>query len=150
MQILDDDETKAWFYPALASIKSTDEQWQKNFAGFLDSPRRVIFRLPATNRLRWEEWAKRLHNGWLTTTTIAMDESLPLVVIAMEAEANPVEELNLTGEGNTCRRHLSPTLVNESVHVVINGSDSRFGVDAIGTLPASLQLFWLLRKQIRR
>ena len=38
-EILDDDETKAWFYPALAeALNPADEQWQKNFAGFLDSP----------------------------------------------------------------------------------------------------------------
>ena len=35
---------------------------------------------------------------------------------------------------------------NESVHVVINGSDSRFGVDAIGTLPASLTTLLAIEK----
>ena len=40
-EILDDDETKSWFYPALAkALNPVDEQWQKNFAGFLDSPRK--------------------------------------------------------------------------------------------------------------
>ncbi|GIR38002.1 MAG: hypothetical protein CM15mP49_33870 [Actinomycetota bacterium] len=55
-----------------------------------------------------------------------MDESLPLVVIAMEAEAAPVrKELNLTGEGNLLAEGISARLwSNESVHVVINGSDS--------------------------
>lgn len=77
-----------------------------------------------------------------------MDESLPLVVIAMEAEAAPVrKELNLTGEGNLLAEGISARLwSNESVHVVINGSDSRFGVDAIGTLPASLTTLLAIEK----
>ena len=32
-EILDDDETKAWFYPALAS-NPADEQWQKTLLDF--------------------------------------------------------------------------------------------------------------------
>lgn len=77
-----------------------------------------------------------------------MDESLPLVVIAMEAEAAPVrKELDLTGEGNLLAEGISARLwSNESVHVVINGSDSRFGVDAIGTLPASLTTLLAIEK----
>ena len=40
-----------------------------------------------------------------------MDESLPLVVIAMEAEATPVrKELNLTGEGNLLAEGISARL----------------------------------------
>ena len=70
----------------------------------------------------------------------------------MEAEAAPVrKELGLTGEGNLLAEGVTARLwSNESVHIVTNGSDSRFDVDAIGTLPASLTTFWLLRKQIRR
>ncbi len=77
-----------------------------------------------------------------------MNESLPLVVIAMEAEAAPVrKELGLTGEGNLLSEGVSARIwSNESVHVVTNGSDSRFGVDAIGTLPACLTTFLAIQK----
>ena len=77
-----------------------------------------------------------------------MYESLPLVVIAMEAEAVPVrKKLGLKGEGNLLAEGVSARLwSNESVHVVTNGSDSRFGVDAIGTLPASLTTFLAIQK----
>jgi nitroimidazol reductase NimA-like FMN-containing flavoprotein (pyridoxamine 5'-phosphate oxidase superfamily) len=51
----DDDETKAWFYPALAAaIRPSDPEWQKNFAGFLDSPRRVIFKITPTQRIGYD------------------------------------------------------------------------------------------------
>ena len=54
-EILDDDETKAWFYPALAeALNPADEQWQKNFTGFLDSPRRVIFKITPTQRIGYD------------------------------------------------------------------------------------------------
>ncbi len=77
-----------------------------------------------------------------------MYESLPLVVIAMEAEAVPIrKKLGLKGEGNLLAEGVSARLwSNESVHVVTNGSDSRFGVDAIGTLPASLTTFLAIQK----
>ena len=66
----------------------------------------------------------------------------------MEAEAVPVrKELGLKGEGNLLAEGVSARLwSNESVHVVTNGSDSRFGVDAIGTLPASLTTFLAIQK----
>lgn len=54
-EILDDDETKAWFYPALAkAIRPNDEQAARNFAGFLDSPRRVIFKVTPTQRIGYD------------------------------------------------------------------------------------------------
>jgi nitroimidazol reductase NimA-like FMN-containing flavoprotein (pyridoxamine 5'-phosphate oxidase superfamily) len=54
-EILEDDETKAWFYPALAAaLNPKDEQWQRNFAGFLDSPRRVIFKITPTQRIGYD------------------------------------------------------------------------------------------------
>ena len=77
-----------------------------------------------------------------------MYESLPLFVIAMEAEAAPVrKELGLTGEGNLLAEGVTARLwSNESVHIVTNGSDSRFNVDAIGTLPASLTTYLAIQK----
>ena len=77
-----------------------------------------------------------------------MYESLPLFVIAMEAEAAPVrKELGLTGEGNLLAEGVTARLwSNESVHIVTNGSDSRFDVDAIGTLPASLTTYLAIQK----
>ena len=66
----------------------------------------------------------------------------------MEAEAVPIrKKLGLKGEGNLLAEGVSARLwSNESVHVVTNGSDSRFGVDAIGTLPASLTTFLAIQK----
>jgi 5'-methylthioadenosine nucleosidase len=77
-----------------------------------------------------------------------MYESLPLFVIAMEAEAAPVrKELGLSGEGNLLAEGVMARLwSNESVHIVTNGSDSRFDVDAIGTLPASLTTYLAIQK----
>ena len=77
-----------------------------------------------------------------------MYESLPLFVIAMETEAAPVrKELGLTGEGNLLAEGVTARLwSNESVHIVTNGSDSRFDVDAIGTLPASLTTYLAIQK----
>ena len=77
-----------------------------------------------------------------------MYESLPLFVIAMEAEAAPVrKELGLTGEGSLLAKGVTARLwSNESVHIVTNGSDSRFDVDAIGTLPASLTTLLAIEK----
>ena len=69
-----------------------------------------------------------------------MFEGLPLIVMAMEAESAPVrEKLGLVGDGNEFGEGISARLwSNESVHLVTNGFDSRFGIDAIGTIPASL------------
>lgn len=56
-EILEDDETKAWFYPALAEAirpGAENEQWQRNFAGFLDSPGRVIFKITPTQRIGYD------------------------------------------------------------------------------------------------
>ena len=77
-----------------------------------------------------------------------MYESLPLFVIAMEAEAATVrKELGLTGEGSLLAKGVTARLwSNESVHIVTNGSDSRFDVDAIGTLPASLTTYLAIQK----
>ena len=77
-----------------------------------------------------------------------MYENLPLFVIAMEAEAAPVrKDLGLTGEGNLLAEGVTARLwSNESVHIVTNGSDSFFDVDAIGTLPASLTTYLAIQK----
>ena len=66
----------------------------------------------------------------------------------MEAEAAPVrKDLGLTGEGNLLAEGVTARLwSNESVHIVTNGSDSRFDVDAIGTLPASLTTLLAIEK----
>ena len=66
----------------------------------------------------------------------------------MEAEAATVrKELGLTGEGSLLAKGVTARLwSNESVHIVTNGSDSRFDVDAIGTLPASLTTYLAIQK----
>lgn len=51
----DDDETKAWFYPALsAALQPDNEVWQAEFVSFLDSPRRVILEVEPTQRIGYD------------------------------------------------------------------------------------------------
>ncbi|WP_419926607.1 pyridoxamine 5'-phosphate oxidase family protein [Candidatus Poriferisocius sp.] len=50
----DDDETKAWFYPDLAAALHPDEEVQRHFARFLDSPRRVIIEVEPTQRISFD------------------------------------------------------------------------------------------------
>lgn len=50
--VLDDAETKAWFYPALAStLIPGDERLQQGFARFLDSPDRVVLKVEPSQRI---------------------------------------------------------------------------------------------------
>jgi nitroimidazol reductase NimA-like FMN-containing flavoprotein (pyridoxamine 5'-phosphate oxidase superfamily) len=54
-EVLEDADTKAWFYPALAAaIRPTDAEWQRHFVTFLDSPRRVIFKVTPTQRIGYD------------------------------------------------------------------------------------------------
>ena len=68
---------------------------------------------------------------------------LPLVVMAMEAEALPIRErLGLEGPGVKIIDGLDARIwSNDLVHLVTNGIDPRFKVDSIGTLPAALATF---------
>tara|TARA_B100001250_G_scaffold409831_1_gene434985 strand:+ start:385 stop:1089 length:705 start_codon:yes stop_codon:yes gene_type:complete len=68
---------------------------------------------------------------------------LPLVVMAMEAEALPIRErLGLEGPGVKIIDGLDARIwSNDLVHLVTNGIDPRFKVDSIGTLPAALSTF---------
>jgi len=68
---------------------------------------------------------------------------LPLVVMAMEAEALPIRErLGLEGPGVKIIDGLDARIwSNDLVHLVTNGIDPRFKVDSIGTLPAALTTF---------
>ena len=51
----DDQDTKDWFYPALAAaIRRDDMQGQEIFAKFLDSPRRVILEVEPTQRIGYD------------------------------------------------------------------------------------------------
>jgi general stress protein 26 len=51
----DDDATKAWFYPELSkALRPGDEKGQAYFAKFLDSPRRVIFKVQPTQRIGYD------------------------------------------------------------------------------------------------
>jgi general stress protein 26 len=51
----DDPETKAWFYPALATaINPDDPDRAQRFAQFLDSPRRVIFEITPEKRIGYD------------------------------------------------------------------------------------------------
>jgi len=51
----DDDETKSWFYPALAAaLQGDDEARQATFVTFLDSPRRVVLEVEPTQRIGYD------------------------------------------------------------------------------------------------
>jgi nitroimidazol reductase NimA-like FMN-containing flavoprotein (pyridoxamine 5'-phosphate oxidase superfamily) len=53
--IHDDDETKAWFYPALAArVRPNAPDKQAAFASFLDSPGRVILEVAPTKRIGFD------------------------------------------------------------------------------------------------
>ena len=67
----DDDATKAWFYPALATaINPGDPARAELFQSFLDSPRRVVLRVEPTQRIGYDG-AKmgRATAEWLATRT---------------------------------------------------------------------------------
>jgi len=68
---------------------------------------------------------------------------LPLVVMAMEAEALPIRKrLGLEGPGAKIIDGLNARIwSNDLVHLVTTGIDPRFKVDSIGTLPAALTTF---------
>ena len=73
----------------------------------------------------------------------------------MEAEAAPVrKELGLTGEGNLLAEGVTARLwSNESVHIVTNGSDSRFDIDAIGMVcdfcAQSIEKVFMKREEVQ-
>jgi general stress protein 26 len=50
----DDQETKDWFYPALAAALQDDPVRRDAFAEFLDSPRRVILEVEPTQRIGYD------------------------------------------------------------------------------------------------
>ena len=51
----DDDDTKAWFYPALAAfVRPGDETKQRAFVDHLDSPGRVIIEVKPTKRIGFD------------------------------------------------------------------------------------------------
>ncbi len=51
----EDAETKAWFYPELAAALVPDHPTeQARFVTFLDSPRRVVFRVEPTQRIGYD------------------------------------------------------------------------------------------------
>ena len=53
--VRDDQDTKDWFYPALAAaIRGDDIEGQEIFAKFLDSPRRVILDVEPTQRIGYD------------------------------------------------------------------------------------------------
>jgi hypothetical protein len=58
----EDDETKAWFYPALAArVRPDNSEHQAAFAKFLDSPRRIMIELIPEARIGFD--AENMFNG---------------------------------------------------------------------------------------
>ncbi len=54
----DDDATKAWFYPALASfVRPGNETQQASFVSHLDSPGRVVIEIVPTKRIGFDSEA---------------------------------------------------------------------------------------------
>jgi hypothetical protein len=53
--VVDDQETKDWFYPDLAGVlRSDDPAEAATFAKFLDSPRRVILKVDPVQRIGYD------------------------------------------------------------------------------------------------
>lgn len=51
----EDPETKAWFYPELsAAVRPGDDVGQRQFARFLDSPKRVVLEVEPTQRIGFD------------------------------------------------------------------------------------------------
>jgi Pyridoxamine 5'-phosphate oxidase len=58
----EDDETKAWFYPALAArVRPHSAEQQAAFAKFLDSPRRIVIELIPEGRIGFD--AENMFDG---------------------------------------------------------------------------------------
>ncbi len=58
----EDDETKAWFYPALAArVRPKSAEKQAAFAKFLDSPRRIVIELIPEARIGFD--AENMFDG---------------------------------------------------------------------------------------
>lgn len=58
----EDDETKAWFYPALAArVRPDNAGHQTGFAKFLDSPRRIVIELIPEARIGFD--AENMFSG---------------------------------------------------------------------------------------
>jgi general stress protein 26 len=54
-EVLDDRETKDWFYPELSSaLRGPDQQAVDLFTKFLDSPRRVVLRVDPVQRIAYD------------------------------------------------------------------------------------------------
>ncbi len=54
-RVIDDAETKAWFYPALAHrLYGTRPEMEGPFAKFLDSPNRIILEVTPTKRIGYD------------------------------------------------------------------------------------------------
>ena len=53
-ELLDDDETKAWFYPELSNALNKNPKHAEVFQKFLDSPRRVILKVTPTQRIGYD------------------------------------------------------------------------------------------------
>ncbi|MEZ5218771.1 MAG: pyridoxamine 5'-phosphate oxidase family protein [Ilumatobacteraceae bacterium] len=55
VKLTEDDDTKAWFYPALAArVRPDNVEQQRAFADFLDSPRRIIIELIPEKRIGFD------------------------------------------------------------------------------------------------
>lgn len=55
VDIHDDEETRSWFYPALAARKFlTDTKRVAWYADMLDSPNRVVLRINPTKRVSYD------------------------------------------------------------------------------------------------
>ena len=65
----DDDDTKAWFYPDLAKALNADPERAEYFAKFLDSPRRVIFRVEPVQRIGYDgQKMGKATNDWIASS----------------------------------------------------------------------------------
>jgi general stress protein 26 len=85
-EFLDDDETKAWFYKALADkLNPTNPDGSKFFEGFLDSPLRTILAITPVKKIMYNGTNAGRHIAG-TISEEELGERLPSDAVRMNAE----------------------------------------------------------------
>ena len=85
-EFFDDDETKSWFYAALAKkVSPTDEAGEKFFAEFLDSPMRTILAITPEKRIMYNGSKANRHVAG-TISEEELGERMESDAVRMKAE----------------------------------------------------------------
>ena len=85
-EFFDDDDTKAWFYPALSDkLSPTDPAAAKFFTGFLDSPLRTILAITPEKKIMYNGKNADRHVAG-TISEEELGERLPSDAVRMNEE----------------------------------------------------------------